>query len=71
MLICRCCVTPDHTCNKDSCCLKLSDNEKVWNTIDELHNELNDFYLEIETGLVVETEICLHKLNKIKKISFF
>ena len=70
LLNCRCCVTPDHTCNKDSCCLNTEENKKIWTTIDEIHNELYDFYKEIEIGLVLETEIIFHKLNKIKKISF-
>ena len=68
---CKCCVNIDHHCNRDSFCLKKEDNEKVWEIIDEIHNDFDNFYLDLELDLVVEKEICLHKLNKIKKINFF
>ena len=71
LLSCKCCSSTGDKCNKDSLCLKPEDNIKVWETVDELHNEINNFYEEVETLLVVETEICFHKLNKIKKIKFF
>ena len=71
LLTCKCCKMMDDKCAKDSNCLKEIDNNKVWEIVDHLHNEVEDFYREIETMLVVETEICFHKLNKIKKIKFF
>ena len=71
LLTCKCCKTMDDKCVKDSGCLKEMDNNKVWEIVDNLHNELDNFYSEVETMLVVETEICFHKLNKIKKIKFF
>ena len=71
LIRCKCCSNGQHICNKDANCLKNGDNEKVWETVDDLHNELDNFYLDVETMLVVETEICFHKLNKIKSIRFF
>ena len=71
LLSCPCCKMNDHNCERDGRCLKSVDNDKVWEIVDHLHNDLQNFYDEVETMLVVETEICLHKLNKIKKIKFF
>ena len=71
LLTCKCCSMLDDKCNKDGHCLKTVDNNKVWEIVDYLSNEIEDFYREIETMLVVETEICFHRLNKIKKIKFF
>ena len=71
LLTCKCCKDSNEKCNKESHCLKEKDNKKVWEIVDELHNEIQDFYDEIEHSLVVETEICFHRLNKIKKIKFF
>ena len=68
---CECCVNSNKQCKKDSSCLKNKDNDKYLEITDELHNEIDNFYNEVETMLVVETEICFHKLNKIKKINYF
>ena len=68
---CECCMNSNKVCKKGSGCLKNKDNDKFWEITDELHNEIDDFYTEVETMLVVETEICFHKLNKIKKINYF
>ena len=67
---CKCCVIPDHHCNRDSYCLNKNDNEKVWELVDEIHNDLHNFYNDLELDLVLEKEICFHRLNKIKKIPF-
>ena len=71
LLTCKCCISNGDKCHKDGNCFKPKDNNKVWEDVDQLNNEIQDFYEEIEVSLVVETEICFHKLNKIKKIKFF
>ena len=67
----ECCVNSNKQCKKDATCLKNKDNDKYLEITDELYNEIDNFYNEVETMLVVETEICFHKLNKIKKINYF
>ena len=71
LLSCKCCSDNGMKCMKESCCLNEKDNKKVYDIIDDLFNKIQDFYDEVETNLVIETEICFHKLNKIKRIDFF
>ena len=67
---CECCVRDDMICNGGSMCLNKNDNEKVWENMDLLFDKIENFYNEIETKLVLELELCLFRLNKIKKIDY-
>ena len=68
---CECCSNLDHLCRGDVFCLKQEDNKKIWSETDELFSKIINFYDEVENKLVLESELCLHKINKIKKIKFF
>ena len=68
---CECCTDSEYYCDKGKKCLNVDINDKMWETMDELHNDLNDFDNQIENLLVIETELCFLKINKLKKIKFF
>ena len=67
---CECCIRDDMICKGGSMCLNEKDNEKIWENMDELFDKIENFYNEIETKLVMELELCLFRLNKIRKINY-
>ena len=67
---CECCNRDDLVCNGGLMCLKENDNEEIWKNMDILFDKIENFYNEIETKLVLELELCLFRLNKIKKIDY-
>ena len=66
----ECSISLSDDCKKDNFCINSKENEELWMEVDELYNKLNVFYYEIHISLIRETEFCLFKLNKIKKISY-
>ena len=68
---CECCVNPSRICKGRVMCLKSEENKKLWEEMDKLSVSVLNFYEEVESKLVLETELCFHLLNKIKKIKFF
>ena len=68
---CECCSSLEHICRGDVFCLKQEDNKKLWEEMDGLFNKIINFYEEVENGLVLELELCLHRINKIRKVKFF
>ena len=68
---CECCINKNMICKGGSMCLKIKDNKKLWDMVDKISVTSYNFYDEIESMLVIETELCLYKLNKINKIKFF
>ena len=67
---CECCVRDDMICNGGLMCLNEKDNEEIWKNMDILFDKIENFYNEIETKLILELELCLFRLNKIKKIDY-
>ena len=67
---CECCIRDDMICNGGLMCLKENDNEEIWKEMDSIFDKIENFYLEIETKLILELELCLFRLNKIKKIDY-
>ena len=67
---CECCIRDDVICNGELLCLKKKDNEEIWKNMDELFDKIENFYNEVETKLIMELELCLFRLNKIKKINY-
>ena len=70
LMSCECCVRNDMICKGGIMCLKPKENEEIWIEMDSLFDKIINFYEEVETKLVIELELCLHKINKIKKISY-
>ena len=70
LMTCECCVRNDMVCNGGSMCLKPKENEEIWIEMDSLFDKIINFYEEVETKLVIELELCLYKINKIRKISY-
>ena len=68
---CECCNSPNHICRGDVFCLKQEDFKKLWEEMDGLFNKIINFYDEVESMLVLETELCFHRINKIRKVKFF
>ena len=68
---CECCNNLEHICRGDVFCLKQKDNKKLWEEMDGLFNKIINFHDEVESMLVLETELCLHRINKIRKVKFF
>ena len=68
---CECCNNLDHICRGDVFCLKQKDNRKLWEEMDGLFNKIIKFYDDVESMLVLEKELCLHRVNKIRKLKFF
>ena len=68
---CECCSNLDHICRGDVFCLKHEDNKKIWEEMDGLFNKIINFYDEVENKLVLELELYLHRINKIRKVKFF
>ena len=67
---CECCVRGNINCEGDSMCLKPKNNEEIWFEMDTLFEKERVFYEEVETKLVMELNLCLFRLNKIRKISY-
>ena len=67
---CECCVRNDMKCQGGVMCLKPKENEEIWIEMDSLFDKIINFYEEVETKLVIELELCLFKINRIKKISY-
>ena len=67
---CECCIRDDIICNGDSLCLDKKDNEKIWENMDDLFDKIENFYNEVESKLIMELELCLFRINKIKKINY-
>ena len=67
----ECCTNINRECKKDVLCMKKEDNDRVLKSISDLNNKIVNFSKEVETYLVIENELCLHRINKIKKIKFF
>ena len=67
---CECCVRKDMKCQGGVMCLKPKDNEEIWLEMDGLFDKVINFYDEVETKLVIEIELCLYRVNKIKKINY-
>ena len=70
LITCECCVRDDMTCNGGVMCLKPKENEEIWIEMDSLFDKIINFYEEVETKLVIELELCLYRINKIRKISY-
>ena len=51
-------------------CLNKKDNDEIWEKMDDLFDKIENFYIEVETKLILEIELCLFRLNKIKKIDY-
>ena len=66
---CECCIKEEE-CKGESLCLKQNDNDEIWFEMDTLFEKVRLFYEEVETKLVTELNLCLFRLNKIKKISY-
>ena len=67
---CECCVRDDMICNGGIMCLKENDNEGIWKEMDYLIDKIGNFYNDVETKLILELELCLFRINKIKKIDY-
>ena len=67
---CECCIRNEVKCEGTPMCLSSKENEEIWGDMDEIINKINDFYDEVETKLVIELNLCLFKLNRIKKINY-
>ena len=68
---CECSNSKKNNCKKDSLCLKSKENEELWLERDNLYEKILKFYQEIKINLILETELCLYRVNKIKKINFY
>ena len=68
---CECCSNSNHICKGDVFCLNHEDNKKIWEEMDGLFNKITTFYDEVENKLVLELELCLHRINKVRKVKFF
>ena len=66
----ECCVKDDMICNGGVMCLAKKDNEEIWNLMNSLIEQIQEFYIAIETKLILELELCLFRINKIKKIDY-
>ena len=66
----ECAMDENNLCEKGLKCLKKKDNEEIWNGMDYLISKIQEYYIEVETKLVLELELCLFKINKIKKIDY-
>ena len=58
-------------CTKDALCMSNEDNNRVRKTIKVLFNKITKLYGNAKSDLIRENELCLYKINKIKKINFF
>ena len=67
---CECCINDDLKCSTESMCLKPKQNEEIWTDMDILFNKITNFYEEVESKLVIELNLCLYKINSIKKINY-
>ena len=67
---CECCIRDDMVCNGGIMCLKENDNEEIWKEMDYLIDKIEIFYNDVETKLILELELCLFRLNKIKKTDY-
>ena len=67
---CECCNRDDMNCNGGLMCLKENDNEEIWKGMDLLIDKIENFYIDVETKLILELELCLFRINKIKKIDY-
>ena len=67
---CECCVRDDMICNGGAMCLKPKENEEIWIEMDNLFDKIVNFYNEVETKLVIKSDLCLYRINKIRKISY-
>ena len=70
MVKCECCIRDDMECKGSMMCLKENDNEEIWKEMDYLIDKIEIFYNEVETKLILELELCLFRINKIKKIDY-
>ena len=71
MVKCECCSNLDHECKGDVFCLEPEESKKIWNEMDGLFSKIINFYEEIKNKLLIEIELCLYRINRIKKIKFF
>ena len=67
---CECCIRNDIRCEGESMCLTPEENEEIWSDMDYIYEKITNFYDEVETKLVIELNLCLFKLNQIKKINY-
>ena len=65
-----CALDENHLCEKGITCLSEEDNKEVWEGMDYLISNIEEYYIEVETKLILELELCLFRLNKIKKIDY-
>ena len=65
-----CALDENHLCEKGLTCLSEEDNKEVWDGMDSLISNIEEYYIEVETKLILELELCLFRLNKIKKIDY-
>ena len=66
----ECCVKDDMICNSGVMCLARKDNDEIWSLMNSLIEQIQGFYIAIETKLILELELCLFRINKIKKIDY-
>ena len=65
---CECCVNPSRICRGGTMCLKPEENQKLWEAVDKFSVGILNFYDEVESKLVLETELCLYRCNQIQRI---
>ena len=67
---CDCCINDNMKCEGGDMCLSQKENEEIWKEMDSMFEKISNFYDEIETKLVIELNLCLFKLNRIKKLNY-
>ena len=65
-----CALDENTLCEKGLTCLSEEDNKEVWDGMDYLITKIDEYYIEVETKLILELELCLFRLNKIKKVDY-
>ena len=66
----ECSTSKINNCEKNNFCINSKENEELWLEVDSLYERINSFYYETKVSLISEIELCLFRLNKIKKISY-
>ena len=66
----ECSTSKINNCEKNNFCIDSKENEELWLEVDNLYEKINSFYYETKVSLISEIELCLFRLNKIKKISY-
>ena len=66
----ECSIDKRNNCEKNNFCINSKENEELWLELDGINEKINSFYYEIKVSLISETELCLFRINKIKKISY-